>query len=54
MMGTFKSADDLANLDEACQQIPANVASGTTTIIAKLSQYIRTKDELPDFCRALH
>ena len=51
IMGTFKSSDDLADLDEACKQIPANLASGATVIIAKPSQYIRTLDEFPDFCR---
>jgi alkanesulfonate monooxygenase SsuD/methylene tetrahydromethanopterin reductase-like flavin-dependent oxidoreductase (luciferase family) len=51
IMGSFKGPDDVADLDEACKQIPANLASGATTIIAKPSQYIRTKEEFPDFCR---
>jgi alkanesulfonate monooxygenase SsuD/methylene tetrahydromethanopterin reductase-like flavin-dependent oxidoreductase (luciferase family) len=51
IMGFFKGSDDLADLDEACKQIPANLESGATTIIAKPSQYIRTVDEFPDFCR---
>jgi probable F420-dependent oxidoreductase len=51
IMGTFKGPDDLADLDEACKQIPVNVASGATVIICKPAQFIRTLDELPDFCR---
>jgi probable F420-dependent oxidoreductase len=51
IMGTFKGSDDLADLDEACKQIPANVESGATTIICKPAQYIRTEDGFPDFCR---
>jgi probable F420-dependent oxidoreductase len=51
IMGFFKGSDDVADLDEACKQIPANVKSGATAIVAKPSQFIRTKEEFPDFCR---
>jgi probable F420-dependent oxidoreductase len=51
IMGSFKGTDDVADLDEACKQIPTNVRSGATVIVAKPSQYIRSLDEFPAFCR---
>ena len=50
-MGFFNGADDVADLEEAFKQLPMGVANGATAIIAKPSQFIRSIDEFPEFCR---
>jgi alkanesulfonate monooxygenase SsuD/methylene tetrahydromethanopterin reductase-like flavin-dependent oxidoreductase (luciferase family) len=51
IMGFFKGADDVADLEEAFEQLPMDVENGATAIIAKPSQFIRSLDEFPEFCR---
>lgn len=51
IMGFFKEADDVADIEEAFEQLPANRAFGATAVVAKPSQFLRHPDELPDFCR---
>jgi alkanesulfonate monooxygenase SsuD/methylene tetrahydromethanopterin reductase-like flavin-dependent oxidoreductase (luciferase family) len=52
IMGMFKGADDVADLDETCeQQLPFAIESGATWVIAKPSQFISRAEEFPDFCR---
>jgi len=51
IMGFFKVSNDVADLEEAFEQLPMGVANGATAIIAKPSQFIRSVDEFPAFCR---
>ena len=51
IMGFFKGGNDVADLEEAFEQLPMGVANGATAIIAKPSQFIRSVDEFPAFCR---
>lgn len=52
IMGLFKGVDDVADLDETCeQQLPFAVGSGATWVVAKPSQFINRAEEFPDFCR---
>ena len=49
--GEFPSPDRPASLDQALATIPAQAASGFTTICIKPSQFIDNQSELPAFCR---
>jgi alkanesulfonate monooxygenase SsuD/methylene tetrahydromethanopterin reductase-like flavin-dependent oxidoreductase (luciferase family) len=51
--GRFPDPRSPADLDEALEQVPAQLARGFGTICAKPSQFIDDRDALPDFCRRL-
>ncbi|HVB42817.1 MAG TPA: TIGR03619 family F420-dependent LLM class oxidoreductase [Streptosporangiaceae bacterium] len=51
--GTFTGPGDLADLDQALAQIPAQLARGFTTICVKPSQFTGDAARIGDFCREL-
>jgi probable F420-dependent oxidoreductase len=51
VMGIFKGPDDVADIQDAFDQLPKQKAFGSTAVVAKPSQFIRHIDELPEFCR---
>lgn len=51
IMGFFKGADDVADIEQGFAQLQANRDFGATHVVAKPSQFIRHPDELPEFCR---
>lgn len=48
--GRFPDATSSADLDEALEQVPEQVARGFTSICVKPSQFIDDRGELPAFC----
>jgi len=51
--GTFRSADDVAELGEALASIPAQVAAGFTTICVKPSQFTDDPGDVPRLLREI-
>lgn len=51
--GSFRTADAVADLDEAARAIPAQLAAGYTTICFKPSQYTDDPREVAALCRRL-
>ncbi|GAA4352111.1 TIGR03619 family F420-dependent LLM class oxidoreductase [Angustibacter luteus] len=51
--GRFDSPDGTADLDQALESLPAQLAQGYTTICFKPSMFIDDPDELGPFCREL-
>jgi probable F420-dependent oxidoreductase len=51
--GRFRDATGPADLDEALESLPAQLAAGFTTVCFKPSMYIDDVRELPAFCRTL-
>jgi hypothetical protein len=47
--GTFHDADDLADLDEALQSLPRQLAQGYTTICFKPAMFVDRVSDLPAF-----
>ena len=47
--GTFEGPDDIADLDQALESLPDQLAQGYTTICFKPAMYVRDVSELPDF-----
>jgi probable F420-dependent oxidoreductase len=51
--GLFGGPDETADLDQALAAIPAQLASGFTTICVKPSQFIDESSRMGEFCREL-
>jgi hypothetical protein len=51
--GTFHGPDDLADLDEALESLPRQLAQGFTTICFKPAMFIDHVREMDAFCREL-
>jgi hypothetical protein len=51
--GTFHGPDDLADLDQALESLPRQLAQGYTTICFKPAMFIDHVREMPAFCREL-
>jgi probable F420-dependent oxidoreductase len=49
--GRFEGRNATASLDEALEQVPAQLAAGYTSICLKPSMYTDDPDEVPDVCR---
>ena len=49
--GRFEGREATASLDEALEQVPAQLAAGYTSICFKPSMYTDDPDEVPDLCR---
>jgi probable F420-dependent oxidoreductase len=49
--GTFEDADGVADLGQALESVPPQVARGFTTICIKPSQFVNDVDEVGAFCR---
>jgi alkanesulfonate monooxygenase SsuD/methylene tetrahydromethanopterin reductase-like flavin-dependent oxidoreductase (luciferase family) len=47
--GTFRGRDDLADLDQALESLPRQLAQGYTTICFKPAMFVQKVDELPAF-----
>lgn len=52
--GRFSGPDDVADLDEALEALPAQLARGFTTICFKPAMFVRTVEQLPAFYDELH
>jgi len=51
--GTFHGPDDVADLDQALESLPRQLAQGYTTICFKPAMFIDHVSELDAFCREL-
>jgi len=51
--GTFHGADDVADLDLALKDLPAQLARGFTTVCFKPSMFVSDPEEVGPFCREL-
>jgi len=51
--GTFHGPDDLADLDQALESLPRQLAQGYTTICFKPAMFIDHVGEMDAFCREL-
>ena len=51
--GTFYSHDDVADLEVALADLPRQIEQGFTTICFKPAMFVRSADEVGDFCRHL-
>jgi len=51
--GTFHSHDDVADIEVALADLPRQLEQGFTTICFKPAMFIRSADEVGDFCRYL-
>lgn len=51
--GTFNSHDDVADLEVALADLPRQIEQGFTTICFKPAMFVRSADEVGDFCRHL-
>jgi alkanesulfonate monooxygenase SsuD/methylene tetrahydromethanopterin reductase-like flavin-dependent oxidoreductase (luciferase family) len=51
--GTFHGPDDLADLDQALESLPRQLAQGYTTICFKPAMFIDRASEMDAFCREL-
>ena len=51
--GTFHEPDDIADLDQALESIPRQLAQGYTTICFKPAMFVRDVADVPDLCRVL-
>ena len=51
--GTFSEPDDIADLDQALESIPRQLAQGYTTICFKPAMFVRDVADVPDLCRVL-
>lgn len=51
--GTFRSADDVADLDAALAPLPRQLEQGFSTICFKPAMFVTTADEVGDLCREL-
>ena len=47
--GTFHGPDDLADVDQALESLPRQLAQGYTTICFKPAMFVQHVDELPAF-----
>jgi alkanesulfonate monooxygenase SsuD/methylene tetrahydromethanopterin reductase-like flavin-dependent oxidoreductase (luciferase family) len=52
IMGMFDGPDDVADWEQGFAQLQANRDIGSTYVVAKPSQFVRNRDDLPEFCRA--
>ena len=52
IMGMFDGPDDVADWEQGFAQLQANRDIGSTYVVAKPSQFIRNRDDFPEFCRA--
>ncbi len=51
--GTFHEPDDIADLDQALESIPRQLAQGYSTICFKPAMFVRDVADVPDLCREL-
>lgn len=51
--GTFHSSDDIADIEVALADLPRQLEQGFTTICFKPAMFVRSADEVGDFCRYL-
>lgn len=51
--GTFRGPDDVADLEVALRDLPAQVERGFTTVCVKPAMFCADVDEVPDLCRRL-
>ena len=51
--GTFHGPDDIADIEVALADLPRQLEQGFTTICFKPAMFVRSADEVGDFCRHL-